>query len=196
MVDIHPEGSLYYLYATALFLHAYHSPQSTTQESDARWRGLAKAREVYLRALEAPSILPMRALVLDALIAVELVLGAGDKSKSDSAMLPQAVQHIHERLRQGPLRNGAVASICTVAALEANELALARLLLSDWERLAPNDKSIAYRRAQVEFRSGAYGPAVSAAQQALEHNPKHVEARRLLDEATEKRRAERKAEPP
>jgi tetratricopeptide (TPR) repeat protein len=187
LVGIHPEGNLCYLYAAALLVrtHQLNQKESHADAKIGRW---TEARRAFLRALDTPSIVPVRALTLDGLIAVELVLGVNEPR--DSAMLAQAVQHVRERLTHGPIRAPAVASICFLAALEAKEYDLARLLMADWERLAPHDPALAYRRAQLELRAGAYGPAVKAARQALERDPTNAAVEKLLREANEKLRAE------
>jgi tetratricopeptide (TPR) repeat protein len=193
LVEIHPEGSLCYLYAAALLIQSQ-QVETRTEDVDAKKSHLEKTRNAFLRALDAPSIIPVRPLVLDGLIATELLIGMTNRSNRDSAMLADGVRHIRERLTLGPFREPSVVAICFRVALEANELALARFLMSDWERLAPKDKMIAYRRAQLELRAGAFGPAVKAAQQAVARDPANEDAKRLLETATKKLHEERQTE--
>jgi Flp pilus assembly protein TadD len=116
-------------------------------------------------------------------------VGSPVREKPNLDMRRRAVDHLRQRIESGPIRANYFMPFCKVA-LYADDVELARRVLSQWQMHAPNDVEYLKFRATAELKAGAYGQAIAAAKRVLAAQPKDLEASQLLKEALEKYRHE------
>src|SRR5262245_16798462 len=83
-----------------------------------------------------------------------------------------------------------------VMAISVDEVDLARWVLREWERQAPQDPRILEQRARAEWQAGSYGTTVRLVDQILQRKLSAREAEswtKLRDQAVEKLRSEAQA---
>jgi tetratricopeptide (TPR) repeat protein len=169
ILKIHPEGTLHYLRACLLLGK----------------QRFAEAEAAFLTSAETPSFFATRQPAVYGAVACEAILATGKFGPADAAAPRRAVQNIRKMLQLAPVRADQ-AEILVRTALLAGDHDLARSLVADWERLAPDDLRPRRLRAQVEFLTGAYALALKAADQVLARKADDAEARfyrtRALDE--------------
>jgi Tfp pilus assembly protein PilF len=113
-------------------------------------------------------------------------------------MAREAMEHFRQYADSGDVPVSLYPGLVSIAA-QARDFDLARRLAGDWHRHAPDDPEPLVRRGQVEYRAGAYGPAVHLAQQVLERWPQNADAAKLLRDARaalRKQAADLAPEPP
>lgn len=200
--EIHPEGTVAYLWALALF-------------SGQRWEEANRAAE---KAAELPALVPVYPAIMnlaasskfgvyfsfqkqpDPLLlprALEATLLSSRPAffaaaathglyfSSRTALLPRAIANLREMLaahQPHRLLNPVIAVQLAVIAKEYN---LARQLLDDWERDAPGELSILQLRAHTERLAGAYLPALKAADELLKRKPDDTETLRTKEMAVQ-----------
>ncbi len=163
MATVHPDGAFQLIRGMDLF-EREHWPEAV----------------VALReAMTRPSLLPVRrpALVALALAEWELAKAALDPPASPSAR--QAMDHLRQYAETGEVPAEAAQGLAGLAA-QARDFDLARRLLDDWRRRAPNDPRPLVSRAVTEYRAGAYGPAIRLAKEVLGRWPENAAAADLL----------------
>jgi tetratricopeptide (TPR) repeat protein/predicted Ser/Thr protein kinase len=176
VLHTHPEGTLHYFHAMMLALS----------------RRNPEAANAYSLAAATPALLPIRRSALDGAILMEGWAGSPIREKPDLEMRQRAAEHLRERINLGPLGNEYLSASCKVA-LYADDLELARRVLSQWEKHTPTDVEYLKFRATTELKAGAYGQAITAAQRVLAAQPKDSATNQLLKEALEKYRQEGEA---
>jgi hypothetical protein len=184
--DVFPEGLLSTSRATQLFF-------------DGRWD---EAEQALTGALETPSL--FRSVRLFALLeatACERNLAAGRPPQP--AMRARAVEHLRELVWEVLRldRMGAYwGTLTSVLALQLKEFELARFILGEWEKRAPNDLALLEIRLQVECGSGEYSRAVDVADQILKGKPRDPSlVKKVRDQqafALEKLQRQLEAHPP
>jgi predicted Ser/Thr protein kinase/tetratricopeptide (TPR) repeat protein len=175
-VQAHPEGTL--LYFRAKVLLAAHRFEEASRA----------ARE----AAAAPALLPVRQpALLDAAVSDAM----GYVADKDPARRRRIVEDLRGLLAEdlkgvSPYQRGMAVHL----AFSVKEYNLARVLLDNWRRVAPNDPAIGYYRVKIEFLAEAYGAAVEAAEEFLRQKPADTEKfRRFRAEAGKlKKQAEAK----
>jgi hypothetical protein len=107
------------------------------------------------------------------------------KDQADQALLRQAVANLRAMLTLPPHRPLRPAGHAVALARLAGEYSLARQLLDDWEKdaLADEQSVLLSQRAAVEFRAGAYGPAIKAADEYLKRHPNDRALTKLREDA-------------
>jgi tetratricopeptide (TPR) repeat protein len=173
VVQIHREGTLYYIYASMLLIRGR----------------FEEAVEPYRLAVETPSLLPIQRLALDGAIMMEGWVGSPIREKPNLDMRRRAADHLRQRIESGPIRANYFMPFCKVA-VYADDVELARRVLGQWQKQTPSDVEYLKFRATVELKAGAYGQAITAANRVLDAQPKDLEASQLLKEALEKYRQE------
>ena len=116
-------------------------------------------------------------------------VGSPIREKSDLDMRRRAADHLRQRIESGPISANYFMPFCKVA-VYADDVELARRVLSQWQMHTPTDVEYLKFRATVELKAGAYGQAINAAKRILEAQPQNAEASQLLKEALEKYRQE------
>jgi hypothetical protein len=174
-VEVHPEGTLLYYRSAALFARA------ALRFGEARKAGFEEARVAYREAAAAPSLLPIRRPALLNAAAAEGFLYSFDRDPGRRRRIAEDLRGLlAEDLNQVPYKPGLAVRL----AVAAQELAVARLFLDNWQRQAPEDPEAQYYRAYTEFHAGAYGPAVAAAGKVIPKKPGDTKAvEKLREEA-------------
>lgn len=153
-VQIHPEGTLYYILSLVLFTDYQ----------------MEQAEGIAIKAAELDGILPIRARALYVAATAEAYLGSPKIAKPDLEKRKRSVVTLRKVLQYGTLRPDQY-EIGVKLARNAGELDLARNLLAEWERKWPNDAMPLFIRAEAEWNAGNYLAACLAAQKVLEIQP-------------------------
>jgi tetratricopeptide (TPR) repeat protein len=165
---VHPEGTLLYVRAMALF---------------GAWR-FEEAEKVAREAAETPALLPVRRSGLCLAFGAKAMLLTLKWSR-DPVAWRRPIEDLRLLLAEGasgpPLRR----DLAIGAAMLVREFTLARRIVEDWEREAPADPKVLGWRAKVELRAGNSGAAIEAADRALERKPGDAEMLRIKKEATD-----------
>jgi hypothetical protein len=154
ILPIHPEGVLHYI--RGLQLH----------QKD-RW---AEAERDFTAASTAYSIARVRKPALFSAIVCQWYL-ARQSGQSDQAELKaRALQNTRQLVRLGASPD--MAPHLIMVALGTGEVALASMILAEWERQAPRELAVQQKRMEVEFAQGAYGRVLETAGKVLKRDHK------------------------
>jgi hypothetical protein len=154
ILPIHPDATLYYLRGVYLL-------------EKNRWE---EAERDFTTASTASSIVDVRKSALFCAINCQWYL-ARQPGRTDQAELKaRALQNTRKLVAQGVSPDAAPYLI--VVALGTGEDGLASVIVSDWERLAPNDLSVQHKRLEIEFAQGAYGRVLETASKVLKRDPR------------------------
>ncbi len=165
---VHPEGTLRLIKAYLLGLLGRH----------------AEAAAEFARAADEHSVVPVRRVALTQAALAEGAVAFGKAPDAEAGK--RAVRHLREALRLGIQPENA-ADLAVVAA-KAGEVGLARTVLDEWQRAAPNDPEVWRWRAAAEMRAGAYAEALRSADRYLKHKPDDKEVLGFRKAAVEKLR--------
>jgi tetratricopeptide (TPR) repeat protein len=147
-------------------------------------RRMEEAERAFLAAADATSLVPIKRGALFGAVFCQWELADQDPA-ARREQLARAVQTSRRLIASGRLTPVQAALVASVAA-EAGEFDLARGVIADWERQAPEDVLAWRKRLDAEFRAGAYGPAVAAADRILKRLPDDESARRFRAAAAER----------
>ncbi len=186
--EIHPEGTITYLWALTLFSAQRWDEANHAAEKAAELPALlrvypaamniaasAKAQLYFLFRMQPDPLLLPRAVEATLLIhrpaffAVAATHGMYFASRN--ALVPRAIANLREMLAAQQLHRPLIPEIAINLAVLAGEYSLARQLLDDWEHEAPGNLNSLQLRALTESRAGAYLPALKAANAYLERKP-------------------------
>jgi tetratricopeptide (TPR) repeat protein len=168
---VHPEGTLHYLHGLLLFTEMR----------------VPEAEAAFVKAASTPALAPVRRVALYHALATEGYLSRPNLPTPDLEMRRRSIVHLRQFLALGPVRASEAEMVVKVARYD-RQWDLARLVLSEWERQAPDNFNALQQRALVELQAGDYGRAAAAARRMLVLKPGHAEARRYLQEAATKAR--------
>jgi len=154
---------------------------------------LAEAEQAFLAAADATSLVPVQSGALYGAVYCQWEL-ADRNPAARPELLSRAVQTARRLISRGRLNPGQAALVASVT-IEADELDLARWVIRDWEREAPEDQMAWRKRLIVEFRAGAYGPAVAAADKILKRLPDDAFTRDYRAAAVQKQAEQGKTPP-
>jgi hypothetical protein len=146
---------------------------------------LREALAAFDRARREPGFIDTRKVAWHMYIHAAAQLGAPDRKGADPEMARLAARELRDLMRRGPLP-ASVRGTYAKAARYAKDWNLARDILDEWDRRKPNDPAALEQRARVEFESGSYANAVTAARAWAQAAPMSAEAKRILAEATAK----------
>src|SRR5262249_10200269 len=107
----------------------------------------------------------------------------------------RALENVRRRVALGGVRGDEAFSLSHVA-IETGQYDLARAIVAEWERQAPGNLSALRKRADVELRAGAYGPALRAIDAILKQKPDDEEALRWQALAVAQIRRQAEKQPP
>jgi serine/threonine protein kinase/Tfp pilus assembly protein PilF len=165
-VKVHPEGLFLLLYGMTL-----------TDRN--RW---ARAEEVFLQAAQAPAIVPVRRPALFFATLSAWQLGQQSKGALRKKARQRALVHTRKLVELGGLRQFQANYLCQLA-LAMNEIDLARWILAEWERSAPDDLVVQRRRLAIEWNGQAYARVLATAKKILQHDPNDPRAKEYAAEA-------------
>jgi hypothetical protein len=166
MAAVHPDGAFLVIRGMDLFERE-------------RW---PEAVAVLREATDRPSLLPVRRTALVALAVAEWELAKQERDPPASPAARQAMEHFRQYAESGDVPVSLYPGLANIA-VQARDFDLARRLADDWRRRAPNDPGPLVSRGTVEYRAGAYGPAVHLARQVLDRWPGNKAAATLLRDA-------------
>jgi tetratricopeptide (TPR) repeat protein len=210
----HPEGTVLYMHALVLFgsLRFEDAEKAALEAADAPAL-LPVRRPAYLVASSSEgmqyaalrsAITYARSLGLLAAphghgpLLAAFSLAPGTTADPDPALGRRAVANLRRVLALGPVRAPFQLVIAVHLANSTREYNLARQLLDEWQRAAPDDLAALSMRVGTEMQAEAFGPAVQAADEYLRHKPDDEAMQRKRQEAVEKLRQQlrRYAQPP
>jgi serine/threonine protein kinase/Flp pilus assembly protein TadD len=157
-------------------------------------RRMADADRAFLAAANGTSLIPVERGALYCAVFCEWELADQDPP-ARRERLARAVQTAHRLIARGRLNPDHAALVASVA-IEAGELDLARWVIRDWERQAPEDAMSWQKRLLVEYKAGAHGPAIAAADKILKRLPDDADAKRIRAAAVERLVEQAKKLPP
>jgi tetratricopeptide (TPR) repeat protein len=146
----HPEGTLFYLRGELLVAKG----------------NFPDAEKDFRAAAQTPALLPVRR---PALYNAAFSAGIGSRKKlapADPAAQQRAIAYTRQFLELGPLRPGEPGYLASIT-FRAREFDLARNILTQWERLDPDNLEVTLRRAEVELAAEGYPQALKAADSVL-----------------------------
>jgi tetratricopeptide (TPR) repeat protein len=199
VVEVHPEGTMVYVQALALW------GADQWQEAD----------QTAFRAVETPALVSIRRPAFSVAAASKAMLHSMFKKNtamplrviealfvpshpaffaaaladvtSEQTLLFPAIGNLRETLTLGP-HCPLIPEIAVRLAILASEYNLARQLLDDWEREADPETRLMIMglRAETELKAGAYGPALKAAEEYLRRKPDDGAMRQSQEDAKKK----------
>jgi hypothetical protein len=92
--------------------------------------------------------------------------GAPRRTAADPGAARRAAAHLREQLQAGPVPPDRFSAYAKVAR-NAGEVSLARAVLDQWERRAPEDCEMLALRAEVEFQAGSFSKSLQLARAVL-----------------------------
>jgi predicted Ser/Thr protein kinase/tetratricopeptide (TPR) repeat protein len=184
-VKIHPEGTLYYLLAITHFNIAAEGAKLAPES-------FVEAEKAATRAIEGPSLLPIRRGAIFLAATCQGLLGSTRQAKPDLEMRKNAVANIHALMGLGPIRPLEF-EIATKIANMAGDVDLTRTLLAAWEPIEPTNASVVKIRYDVELKSKNFGRAVEASADGMRLFPKDPAWRERHTQALEGLRQQLKA---
>jgi tetratricopeptide (TPR) repeat protein len=141
-----------------------------------RWPEAAAAfREVVVR----PSLLPVRRPALAALALTEWEMARQSPDSAASPAARQAINHLRQYADTGEVPAAFAQGMAGIA-VQAREFDLARRLLDDWRRRAPNHPQPLVSRGVMEYGAGVHSQAIRMAREVLDRWPGHAVAKELL----------------
>jgi tetratricopeptide (TPR) repeat protein len=152
-----------------------------------------EAERAFLDAAGAFSLIPLRRVSLFAAVHCEWERASREPA-SRNELMARALQNTRTLLELGP-PSPFQAALLAPLAIEAGELDLARRILAEWERQAPQDLLLLKKRLAVELKAQAYGPAIAVADKYLERQPGDADVSRARTEAIERLRRQADAYP-
>ncbi|MFO0967817.1 MAG: serine/threonine-protein kinase [Gemmataceae bacterium] len=165
-LKIHPEGTMYYVRGMALF-------------AENRWY---EAEEACLKAMTTPALSHVKRNALFLAVVTEGFLGRPNQTKPDLLMRRRAAENLRELLKLAPIKPEE-AEILTKIARFCDETVLARQILEQWEKKAPESFDFLRQKTLVELQAGAYETALACAEKMVRQRPTDAEAQRLRAEA-------------
>jgi hypothetical protein len=169
-VRANPEGTLHLMHGLALL-------------QKAEW---AQAEAAFLQASRSPALFPVRRVALFYAIRCQgqQLHNSGYKDEEARKRLGPPLREI---VGMGPVRI-AWADPLAGLAIQVRDLVTARSILDQWQAKEPAKPAVLFRRMELEYLTEAYGPAIRAAEQLLAQDPKHKNARWILDQSRRKSR--------
>ena len=186
-VTVHPEGTVLYMRALTLFARQRFAEAEKTALEAADAPALVPVRRHALLIAAGSEVMryssERKPTLLDCGPSAVGLLGSTQAQgplvaaaalvcvAPNQVLVRRAVENLRAMLALGPIRAQFQRVIAVNLAILAQEYSLARQLLDDWERQAPDDPVALSFRAQTELRAGAFGPALKAAEKVLKHKP-------------------------
>src|SRR5262249_33799834 len=152
--EVYPEGLLFYILGVQL----------------ANAGRLADAEQAFLKAAEGPSFVPVRRVALYGAVFCEWQL-AGSGSGDDGMLRGQAPESARKPGSPGGLQVHEARLVARLAN-DAGATDLARWVIGEWGRQAPDDPLLPRMRMVAEYNAGAFGPAIKAADRVLARDPR------------------------
>jgi tetratricopeptide (TPR) repeat protein len=187
---IHPEGTLLYWRALALFgnvrlaeaekaaLMAAETPAIFLVRQPALYLAFASECGLYpsqwredLQQLTVRTVGLMASPLGQAPLLASAGLAPGIADNRGQALLRRAIENYRKARALGPLPFPKTRELPIGAALFAREYSLARELLDDWEREAPDDTRPLFWRIRTELAAGSNEKALEAAERVLKQMP-------------------------
>jgi len=169
---VHPEGSLYLLYA---YLHVTHG----------NW---AEAEKAFLNSANTPAVVPVRRLALVWAGMCELTQTTHAKPEKALKLKARALENVRLVVKLGDVQPDE-AGYLSIIALDMRDLELARIIITQWERQAPKDMQMLTNLGQLELLCGAYGKALDVAEKMRALDPRNTYAAIYRDRALDGIRA-------
>jgi serine/threonine protein kinase len=173
---VHPEGTIRHILTGMHF--------AAGRFIEAEREGLATA--------EMNSLFPVQRPSLFMAATAEAFMGTPMRPDPDLKKRAKALKTLRRVIALNPIAMNPDAhnerEIAVKIALYADDLALARQILDEWERQLPKELKAKMLRARVELKGGAYGKAIEAAREVLKNNPKDAEMLQVEQEAMKKLR--------
>jgi tetratricopeptide (TPR) repeat protein len=165
-VEVHPEGTLLYIRAKALF-----------GMGELFWE---ESRKGNLQAARTPALFPIRK---PALLDAAVIDAAYPRTKPDPARQQRVAENLRAMVAEAPNGVPYKPGLAVNVASAVQEYDIARLWVYNWQRQAPNDPEGQLWRAVVDFRAQAYGCAMEAAEKVLQQPGDTERLRQLRDKA-------------
>jgi hypothetical protein len=138
-----------------------------------------EAAAAFHEVVTRPSLLPIRRPALAALALTEWEMAKQSPDPPTSPAARRAIDHLRQYADTGEVPAEFAQGMAGIA-VQAREFDLARRLLDDWRRRAPNDPRPLMSRAVTEYRAGVYSEAARMAREVLERWPGRAGAADLL----------------
>jgi tetratricopeptide (TPR) repeat protein/predicted Ser/Thr protein kinase len=163
LAEINPEGFVFMMQGTVLFGNGQ----------------FKEAEAALLRAADMPSLISVRrpSLFLAVMAAWNRVAAARPKPEPEPGVRARAIANIRKIMALGEVPPSQAYWLWNIAGQD-RQLDLARSIIADWERQAPNDIEAKVARATIERVGGAYQKALDILEDVVKKNPKHEEALR------------------
>jgi tetratricopeptide (TPR) repeat protein len=204
LATVHPEGTICYIRALALMgnhmyaeaeqaaLEAAETPALLLVRQPALYSAFAADCMLYPpRAVEDLRDLPVKTVGLmasplgQAPLLAAATLAPGVMDNRGQVVLRRAIEHLRKTRALGPSPFPARRELPVMATYLAREYTLARELLDEWEKQAPDDPTALFWRARTELGAGAYGKALEAAEKVLKQKPDNARAIEIKKKAIE-----------
>ncbi len=164
-LEVHPEGMLFL--ARAMML---------AQRDDKE--GWTKAEQDYLKASQTPAIIEIQQRALYMAATAEWVLDRDYGPQPE--MRKRSLDNFRKLMALGNLDAEQLFSL-TVIARSMKNAELARWVVDQWARQAPDDPRLREQQAGVAFEAGEYHSAITLLDALLKKNPAPAEEKRWQD---------------
>jgi tetratricopeptide (TPR) repeat protein len=171
LVSVAPEGTLYFIYGTAL-------------GAGDRWD---EAETAFITAADLPSMLHIQQAALFNAAAAANMLAIGSEPLAKERLI--AYMRKLDKVENLPIGHVRLLSIW---ALYFEDWDLAHWYLAEWLRQVPDDAELAKYRAILEFKTNAYGPAIEWADKILIQKPRDTKALEIRQQAIQRLREQLK----
>jgi hypothetical protein len=166
MIRAHPDALLFLYQGLLLFrMHRY-----------------ADAEKAFLAAAEAQSLMHLRAPALNGMVGCRLLRALDDGKGADVKLNMKIREDIRGLVTVDNVSPDYAEGFAEFAR-RMGDIDLARQVVVNWERRAPNDKRVRFYRARVEFDTRAYGRVLEIAQGFKEGDPLFKEMMHLKKDA-------------
>jgi hypothetical protein len=165
MTAVHPDAFLYFMQGLVLFqLERY-----------------ADAEKAFLTAVNAKSFFRIQRAALTAAVGSK-ILQAVEPPGGNPELVAKALRQMRELVATGDVSPDFAEGLAAFA-LRANEVELARQVISSWEQQEPKNKKVRLYRAKAELRGGAYGSVLEIAKEFSKEDPQYDEVNELQKQA-------------